>query len=71
MRFYYNNKKSLDDILVVYVDDALVAGLTSFKTLTDEIPNHFESKHREYPPFLFAGVNINKTITGFFLEQHK
>lgn len=36
MSFHYNNEKSLDGRLAVYVDDTLATGLTSFKTLTFE-----------------------------------
>lgn len=52
----------------VYVDDTLSCGNKQFQKLTNLIPETFESKPREFPPFLFAGVNIPKIIQ-CFLEQ--
>lgn len=59
----------MDGLLAVYVDDTLAAGTSSFEKLTDKIPQEFESKPKEHPPLLFAGININKLEDGYFLEQ--
>lgn len=33
------------------------------------VPKTFESKPKEFPPFIFAGININITNTEHFTEQ--
>lgn len=67
---YYTINKQLQGMLAVYVDDNLVTGKTPYQTLTDEIPQTFECKPSEYPPFLFAGINFNKTKPSSFLGQN-
>ena len=71
MSFQYHNDPELNGLLGVYVDDTLAAGNDDFKNRTDAISENFESRPEEYPPILFAGMMINKTENGFFLEQHK
>lgn len=58
-------------MLSVYVDDTLAAGKNEFMKYTGKIPEDVESKPREFPPFLFAGVMINQDIIGYFLERTK
>lgn len=40
-------------------------------TLIDEITKHFESKHREFSPFLFYEAMINEDSPGYFLKEAK
>lgn len=37
----------------------------------DKIFEKFESKPREFPPFVFVGININKQGSGNYLEKTK
>lgn len=55
--------------MAVYVDDTLASGNENFEKVADHIPKTFESKKKEYPPFFFAGININKATDHYFLEQ--
>lgn len=48
--------------------DTGACGNKNFPELTDMIPKTFESKSREFPPFLFAVVDIHKRENGFFIE---
>ena len=70
--FYF---KSIDDkiigLLGVYVDDTLAAGNKEFEKETDKIPAEFESKPREFPPILFAGMNIERNSTGGYKLHQK
>lgn len=61
--------KELQGRLAVYVDDTLASGKPDFLQLTEKIAETFQSKPREYPPFLFAGITMNKHSSGYFLEQ--
>lgn len=56
--------------MAVYVDHTLDSGNPQFQKLTDQIPKTFESKEKEYPPFAFSGININKEIYGYFTESY-
>ena len=70
--FLYKTEPENDDLqgtMAVYVDDTLASGNPAFLQLTDKISETFESKPREYPPLMFAGININEEGEGFFLEQ--
>lgn len=42
---------------------------SAFLKLTDNIAETFESKHQEYPPFVFSGINISVKDSGSFPEQ--
>lgn len=53
--------------MAVYVDDTLGSGNPKFEQLTEKIPKTFESKKKEYPPYIFAGINVNNTDQVYFL----
>lgn len=55
--------------MAVYVDDSLASGNAQFEKRKDQIPKTFQSKKKEYPPFLFSVITINKAIDGYYLEQ--
>ena len=70
--FYF---KSIYDkiigLLGVYVDDTLAEGNKEFEKETDKIPAEFDSKPREFPPILFAGMNIERNSTGGYKLYQK
>lgn len=66
---YHTKRERIQGMLAVYVDDTLAAGNDEFMKLTDKIPEQFESKPREFAPFIFSGVIINNDRLGYFLEQ--
>lgn len=69
MSFDYEKKEQLQGLLAIFVEDTIAAGNPAFKMLTDEIPKTLKSKTRKYSPFIFAGININRTQAGYLLEK--
>lgn len=72
MSFHNKHKdenKHLQSSSAVYVNDLIVSGNESFETLTDKNPRTFESIKKQYPPFVYAVINVQKTPSGYFLGQ--
>lgn len=64
----YYKTDYLQSTLAVYVHDMIASGNTEFEDLTEKYPRH--SNKKEYPPFVFLGININK-ISGDFSRNNK
>lgn len=68
--FYHNIRDEIQGLLAVYVDDKLAAEVQDFMKLTNKIPEKFETKPREFPPLIFAGVMSNPDPGRYILEQN-
>lgn len=55
--------------MVVYVEDSPASSNTEFEKLMDTFHDTFESRKKEYQPFLLTSININKTTGVYFLQQ--
>lgn len=72
MSFYYKIKrydKIPQEAMVVYLDDTLETGNDEFKNMTENEQTTLESDLKEFAPYIFSVININKTETGHFNEQ--
>lgn len=72
MEFYYRRKGNGNipqGAVAVYVYNTLATGNDDFKNLTEKIPMPFESNPKEFRPFIFSGININKIETFYFAER--
>lgn len=58
--------KKLKGTFGLYVDDTLGSGNSDLKVpkLENRISDKFESKPREYPPFVFADITTNEKGSG-------
>lgn len=70
--FHYKTQpytKEVKGTLAVYINDTMASGNSAFLQLTEKIAETFESKPRQYPTFVFAGITINGKGSGYFLYK--
>lgn len=55
--------------MAVYVEDTLLTRNNELRNITEQIPKIFEPIPKEFLPFIFLHININKERTRYIIEQ--
>lgn len=70
--FYWRPEpvKRLLGMIAIYVDDCVYGGNKAFSEKSKLVRSHFDTKRRQYPPFKFAGIHIERP-TAYAFEMHQ
>lgn len=69
--FFKIVRGKLQGMIGTHVDDTISAGTGFFADKSRITERQFESKVRQYDSFTFAGIQVEKTCTGYLMHQEK
>lgn len=69
--FFKIVRGKLQGMIETHVDDTIGAGTGRFADESRITERQFESKARQYDSFTFAGIQVEKTSTGYLMHQEK